>query len=255
MNLITRKDAIKQQITHFYTGIPCNRGHIGPRLASNRMCCQCAKEDTATRWKHDKTYSSTLVAVGPYCPTRITSRSEAIDMGLAFYFTGSLCKEGHLSERKVTNHTCQQCQREAYSSHKEKYKGIQKLRQSSHKQQIVTYHQRRWQQRKHLVEEKVMRKLQRRKDRATRSSNGAKRRAIKLQATPGWFDCMGVLKLYEDSVWLMQQSGIVHHVHHIIPLQQCKEVCGLHTVENLIVLTDEEHKWFHSTKTRLKSLW
>lgn len=61
----------------------------------------------------------------------------------------------------------------------------------------------------------------------------AKRRAQKLQATPPWADEEAIKQVYFNC-----PEG--YHVDHIIPLKG-KEVCGLHTPENLQYLTMEEN--------------
>lgn len=42
----TKKGAKDQGLTHFYTGEPCTRGHIAPRLSLNSCCTECFKENT-----------------------------------------------------------------------------------------------------------------------------------------------------------------------------------------------------------------
>lgn len=42
----------------------------------------------------------------------IISRADARAQGLKRYFTGKLCKRGHIAERHVSNLTCMDCQRE-----------------------------------------------------------------------------------------------------------------------------------------------
>ena len=66
-----------------------------------------------------------------------------------------------------------------------------------------------------------------------RSSYSAKRRAIKLKATPKWADLYKI-KCFYDS----RPEG--YHVDHIVPLQG-ERVCGLHVLENLQYLTAAEN--------------
>ena len=65
----------------------------------------------------------------------------------------------------------------------------------------------------------------------------AKRRATKLNATPAWYttEKKRIKFLYTTA----QLSGL--QVDHIIPLQH-ELVCGLHTLDNLQLLTPEENK-------------
>ena len=41
MDIITRKQAQEQGLTHYFTGKPCKHGHLAQRLVSNRGCCLC----------------------------------------------------------------------------------------------------------------------------------------------------------------------------------------------------------------------
>lgn len=71
----------------------------------------------------------------------------------------------------------------------------------------------------------------------------AKRRASKLKATPPWLtndQLAEIANIYKQAKQLEKETGLKHHVDHIIPLQG-KEVCGLHTPWNLQVLTAEEN--------------
>lgn len=61
----------------------------------------------------------------------------------------------------------------------------------------------------------------------------AKRRAIKISATPSWADLEAIKEFYKNC-----PKG--YHVDHIIPLQG-KNVCGLHVLENLQYLPAVEN--------------
>lgn len=47
MNVITLSEAKLQGIVHYYTGIPCSKGHVAPRLVSDRSCAICNREKRA----------------------------------------------------------------------------------------------------------------------------------------------------------------------------------------------------------------
>jgi len=68
----------------------------------------------------------------------------------------------------------------------------------------------------------------------------AKRRAIKLRALPSWANLKAIAAIYKESKLLREQTGIVYHVDHIIPLQH-PLVCCLHCEANLQILTETEN--------------
>jgi hypothetical protein len=41
MNIIARKEAIAQGLTHYFTGKPCKRGHVGARYTKTSNCVEC----------------------------------------------------------------------------------------------------------------------------------------------------------------------------------------------------------------------
>lgn len=63
-----------------------------------------------------------------------------------------------------------------------------------------------------------------------------KRRAQKLKAMPRWFEKQEVKALYEKAARLTVETGVPHHVDHIVPLQS-EVVCRLHCLANLQILT------------------
>lgn len=76
----------------------------------------------------------------------------------------------------------------------------------------------------------------------------ARRKATKLHATPVWADFDKIEEFYERARNLSAETGIPHHVDHIVPLVS-KWVCGLHVHTNLQILTETEnqsksnHRW------------
>lgn len=71
----------------------------------------------------------------------------------------------------------------------------------------------------------------------------AKRRAIKLKATPNWLTNVQyeeIKLLYKLSKQLDRETNMVHHVDHIVPLIN-DNVCGLHVPWNLQVLSSSDN--------------
>jgi hypothetical protein len=46
----TRAEARAAGLTKYDTGLPCRRGHLSPRYASNGTCVQCSN-DISRRWQ------------------------------------------------------------------------------------------------------------------------------------------------------------------------------------------------------------
>jgi hypothetical protein len=69
----------------------------------------------------------------------------------------------------------------------------------------------------------------------------AKRRASLLQAIPSWADHAAIQSLYALAKRLTDESGAIHEVDHIVPLQG-GTVCGLHCEANLGVLPRSENR-------------
>lgn len=45
--IISRKDAINNCLPHYFTGVPCKRGHIDIRSTKYKTCYSCSRERTA----------------------------------------------------------------------------------------------------------------------------------------------------------------------------------------------------------------
>ena len=44
MEIVSREDAIKQGLKRYFTGEPCERGHIAERWVCNGLCVVCHKD-------------------------------------------------------------------------------------------------------------------------------------------------------------------------------------------------------------------
>jgi len=64
---------------------------------------------------------------------------------------------------------------------------------------------------------------------------GAKRRAAEIQRTVPWANLNTIRAFYTEAQRLTNETGVVHHVDHILPLQGTN-VSGLHIETNLQVL-------------------
>lgn len=75
------------------------------------------------------------------------------------------------------------------------------------------------------------------------AKNSATRRARKLNATPDWLtdeDKIEIDVIYFLCKIISEDTGIEHHVDHIVPLKG-KRVCGLHVPWNLRIIPAKEN--------------
>lgn len=66
------------------------------------------------------------------------------------------------------------------------------------------------------------------------------REIAEITAIPLWADKKSIAEIYITARRVTKETGIEHHVDHIIPLRG-KTVCGLHVENNLQILTKEEN--------------
>jgi hypothetical protein len=52
MQIIKLSEAKKQGLKHYFTGVPCKRGHISLRNVANANCMECSREKQAERMKN-----------------------------------------------------------------------------------------------------------------------------------------------------------------------------------------------------------
>jgi 5-methylcytosine-specific restriction endonuclease McrA len=52
-NTVSRDEAIAQGLLRYFTGKPCNRGHVAERIVTNCKCLECAREDSVAKRQAD----------------------------------------------------------------------------------------------------------------------------------------------------------------------------------------------------------
>ena len=71
------------------------------------------------------------------------------------------------------------------------------------------------------------------------------RRAFLKNAVPSWANSGETKEIYRKASELEKETGIKHHVDHIVPLNS-KLVCGFHVANNLQILTASENMRKHN---------
>lgn len=179
MEVISRKDALKQGLKLYFTNKPCNKGHVAPRFCSNSVCRDCSR----ARRQGEKN----------------TPRKEAAKRGEKRYFTGQPCKRGHIAERLVSNRRCVGCLKT--DEHIEKVRKDNLSYRQRYREELNAY-------RRNWAKENKERVL----------FHNASRRCKTLQRTlPGFED--EILELFYERERLSTLFGRTYHVDHVVPLE------------------------------------
>ena len=179
----------------------------------------------------------------------LISRKQAIAAGLTKYFTGKPCKQGHLSERRVSGRCCVVCanstSKQWAKSNTERAKSIRSKWDDSNRiktaERVQTY--------RLANPEKVNQSIQNWrinnavKYKAYMNFAAAKRKADKEQRTPNWLNSGHFFEM--ECVYTFCQAirdiGLDYEVDHIVPLRG-KAVSGFHVPWNLQVIPTAENR-------------
>ena len=152
----------------------------------------------------------------------IISRKEAKAQGLARYFTGKPCKNGHIAERLTAGH-CVECHR------------------ANHKQWVTQNPEKFSEAVKRFSESgkaAAGRKDWRNRNPQKVAQWSVERRKRKLNNTTETADKEAILAIYAERDHLNREAGyIAYHVDHIQPLAKG----GAHHPDNLQILPAEEN--------------
>ena len=136
--IISRSEALENNLKYYYTGKPCKHGHKAEYLTSSHSCSVCRKiyykknkdkiQKRARLWdiknrEHSNKLKNQshhrnkkLKFIPKLIPgkTEFITRQEAIEKGLKTYFNGRPCKLGHITERNVKDKQCPICQKDRF---------------------------------------------------------------------------------------------------------------------------------------------
>lgn len=198
------------------------------------------------------------------------TKSEAIEQGLNYYFTGKPCKHGHVSERYINGGACVACQRIKskefsknnveserirkhldYLAHKEERNDRNKSWQKRNRAKVSAYVAKWREKNREKVNERAAElrrknpEKQKEADRRWRAKNKHKvakkdslKRAAKLARIPVWFgefDDFVIQEAHALAALRGDETGIPWHVDHMLPMRG-RKISGLHCAHNIQVI-------------------
>lgn len=176
------------------------------------------------------------------------SKKEAKEVGSTYYYTGKPCKRGHVNKRFSVSGVCYDCHLLHSKTYYERYHEESVAKRSEWRKENPDYFKQWKKQHPSYMSEycKVWREDNPDYRKEYYDKNSAKfiakendRRSKKLQRTFEGYE-KEILSLYEDCVIISNETGVKHHVDHIVPLNG-ENVSGLHVPWNLQIITAEEN--------------
>jgi hypothetical protein len=214
MKIVSRQEAIEQGLKKYFTGKPCKYGHISERTTHNWQCVQCKREFDRNNLKAKERTKQ-----------RYQENAEEIKRKR---------REKYAENREKEIHTTKEYQR------KNRELVLAKKKQFHEKNRDRLIAECRDYYRQHKEQAAEFHKKYREANKALFREKGAKYRAVKIQATVIWANRSSISIFYKRADTLTQETNILHHVDHIVPLVS-EYVCGLHNEFNLQVLTASEN--------------
>ena len=238
MKLISRKKAIAKGLIFYFTGIPCNHGHIAQRMLNSLdRCCECQKIQNGKRYtkvykiecKHcEKEFIRKRGTNAQYCSFACKELLRNKNRRKYKKEINKICKHcetpfvdvSYAKTKKFCSIKCQQVHFKTSPKEKTKFKnwyynkGGKKICSDRRKKWYATPH-----------------------GKSVEDAKRVRRRATQLNATPKWLtknDKEKIRKIYAKC-----PKG--YHVDHIIPLRG-KSVCGLHVPNNLRIITAHKNQ-------------
>lgn len=176
--VVTRAQARERNLSRYFTGLPCCRGHISERVTANGCCRECQINDRRSpeAKARDREYYN--------------SNKERIYLVSKIWVAANRDRHRELQKRSAERPSSKETNRLASARIRER---------NPHKSSE-------W------------KAANRDRARVHAVVSAAKRKAAKINATPAWADHDKIRKVYEDRDRISKETGVEHNVDHIIPL-------------------------------------
>lgn len=149
----------------------------------------------------------------------------------------------HPEGQRYANGNCVACHRAAVKASRakkpEKYAAYHKAWAANNRDKVNAAH-RAWYE-ANPERAKAIKKAWRERHPERRAAHRRQYQAQKEQAVPTWADKGAILTIYEEARKLTIETGIAHHVDHIVPIKH-RLVCGLHVPANLRAIRAKENR-------------
>ena len=219
MQVITLEQATLAGLLRFFTGAPCQNGHISERYAKgDHPCLACVRDRNirnadsarAIRAAYNEKYKEALRA--GFARRYLENREAKIAAAKAFYARDPKAAIARVAEYRKT-----EAGREVQARYREKNSA------------------------KRVAYTKLWAENNPAKARILARVASAKRYAGQKSRCPPWADMAAIRTVYERAARVAADTGIPHEVDHIVPLLG-RNVSGLHVHWNLRIITQEANR-------------
>lgn len=235
--IISRAEAIAAGSKTYFTGVPCNQGHIAPRYVNKSRCVVCNYERGKETKQKPHIKQKSLIDGRAYMK-RVRASDE---------YKAKVATEEFKEAERI---------RDAKRRENPEYHEKQKIRAKQRRaDEAYKAKEREYAAAKKATEEGRLARLAiqskyKKSNPHKGSKDSAYRRAVKAKATPKWLtqDHLAEIEAIYLEASKLNQDGVKYHVDHIVPLLS-KKVCGLHVPWNFQIITAEENlrknnKWW-----------
>lgn len=239
MEILTRAEAKAAGKKYFFSSKPCQRGgHIAQRYVGNKNCIECNLDRGRDRWanraeaarkdqneRRAKQWAADpLIRAAFYERSKKEKRKRRLD-------PVKRAKDNvqKLSDYYANHEHCKEMSRAYKSTDSYRQRIRARLAETKENMDPATRDARRAAARSYY-----------RKNPLPANVAASNRRAAKLQRMPSWADRKAIKEIYMACRRISQETGVLHHVDHELPLQG-KLVSGLHVPANLRIIPAVEN--------------